>query len=295
MTEIVELRGEKRTVFDASHDNEEMARRYKVISGPQFNAGLILIGVGRISIGEKVLDLGCGTGELTAFIAILVGEKEGRVCGVDVSEERIRDARRLEKDHANISFSQGSAENIPHPDGSFDVVFFNATIHWVDNQLKALQECLRVLRPGGRLVLTTASAEDISPPDQIKAEVLAEDFYRPYYQPGQKDVLHYLTKAELETLYDRAGFQDIDVFRNSSELVREDKEDEKAEEGVYVFLETSSGGHFLLHLEFPPDVLLKAQTDIKNKFGGYRKGTSIVMKRVRLNGYGIKPFAAQEI
>ena len=76
--------------------------------------------------GERVLDLGCGSGWATRLLARLVGEGPegfGQVVGLDVSDEMIRQAREASKDFENIFYVWGSAQQIPWEENFFDKVF----------------------------------------------------------------------------------------------------------------------------------------------------------------------------
>lgn len=89
----------------------------------------------------KVLDLGCGTGISTRELK----QAGFNVCGLD-KEEGMLAAARL--DSPDISYVQGTAESIPFPDQSFDVVTAFTSFHWFQN-MEALAEITRVLKPGG--------------------------------------------------------------------------------------------------------------------------------------------------
>jgi trans-aconitate methyltransferase len=94
--------------------------------------------------GEHILDIGCGTGHLTANIAASGAE----VTGVDRSPDMIRLAREA---YPQIRFEVADATSIPLQD-SFDAVFSNATLHWVKEQERVVSEIARRLKPGGRFV-----------------------------------------------------------------------------------------------------------------------------------------------
>ncbi len=94
--------------------------------------------------GEKILDIGCGTGHLAAKIA----ESGAEVTGVDRSPEMVRQAREA---YPGIRFEVADATKIPL-DGGFDAVFSNATLHWIKEPEQVAAEIARLLRPGGRLV-----------------------------------------------------------------------------------------------------------------------------------------------
>ncbi|MGA2643041.1 MAG: methyltransferase domain-containing protein, partial [Spirochaetia bacterium] len=100
---------------------------------------------------ESVLDLGCGDGKVTVEIARRV--PGGRVIGIDSSEEMIRLSRAAfpTKEHPNLRFQHGDARSLGF-DREFDVVFSNATLHWVKDHGPVLTGAARSLRPGGRIL-----------------------------------------------------------------------------------------------------------------------------------------------
>jgi trans-aconitate methyltransferase len=94
--------------------------------------------------GERILDLGCGTGHLTARIA----EAGAHVMGVDRSPEMIRQAKER---YPALRFEVMDARGISL-DGSFDAVFSNATLHWIKEPERVIAAIKKTLRPGGRFV-----------------------------------------------------------------------------------------------------------------------------------------------
>jgi len=110
--------------------------------------------LGPVNKGEAVLDIGCGTGVDTFVAAILVGH-EGRVSGIDLIPEMLEQARtNLKKTSLkNVTLQEGSAEQLPFPDGTFDVVISNGVFNLIPDKAKALAEVFRVLRSSGRFQL----------------------------------------------------------------------------------------------------------------------------------------------
>lgn len=92
---------------------------------------------------ERILDLGCGDGQLTARLA--AGGVDVR--GVDASAAMVAAARAR-----GITADEASAENLPYADAAFDAVFSNAALHWVRDQDGMMAHVHRVLKPGGRFV-----------------------------------------------------------------------------------------------------------------------------------------------
>ncbi len=94
--------------------------------------------------GERILDVGCGTGQLTAEAA----RSGAELVGIDSSEEMIAGARR---NFPELRFEVARAEALPYV-AEFDAVFSNAALHWVRDQRGALAAIARALKPGGRFV-----------------------------------------------------------------------------------------------------------------------------------------------
>ena len=106
--------------------------------------------------GERVLDLGCGSGWATRLLARLVGEGPegfGQVVGLDVSDEMVRQAREASKDFENILYVWGSAQQIPWEENFFDKVLSVESFYYYPDQDRALMELFRVMAPKGRLFI----------------------------------------------------------------------------------------------------------------------------------------------
>lgn len=95
--------------------------------------------------GERILDVGCGTGQLTAKIADVGAE----VVGMDSSPHMIDEARRS---HPNLTFVVGDAHDFESPE-PFDAVFSNAALHWIHTPRQVVSCIARALKPEGRLAV----------------------------------------------------------------------------------------------------------------------------------------------
>lgn len=107
-----------------------------------------------IKPGDSVLDVGCGTGEVT--LAAKARARQGNVYGIDPAPEMISVARKkAARKRLEIDFRVGVIEALPFPDSSIDVVTSSLMMHHLPEDLKAhgLAEIYRVLKPGGRLLI----------------------------------------------------------------------------------------------------------------------------------------------
>jgi len=127
---------------------------------PMRDAGLKMLAA---APGERVLEIGFGTGHTLATLAQAVGP-EGRVLGIDISDSMVAMTRELldKQDLADRAELQcGDAEHLPYDDGSLDAVVMIFTLELFDTPAipRVLAECRRVLRSGGRIVVVGISKE----------------------------------------------------------------------------------------------------------------------------------------
>lgn len=108
--------------------------------------------LGPVDPGESVLDVGCGAGFDLIVASRLVGPS-GRVRGIDITAEMVERARENLKAAGalNAEVLQAASEDIPYPDGAFDLATSNGVLNLSPLKGKAFAEIFRVLRPGGRL------------------------------------------------------------------------------------------------------------------------------------------------
>jgi trans-aconitate methyltransferase len=130
-----------------------------------------------ISGDERVLDIGCGDGRITASIADLV--PAGAVLGVDSSQEMISFAREKFplQGHPNLSFQPGDARTLDFEE-EFDLVVSFAALHWVSDHGPVLRGIRRALKPGGRTFLQFGGRGNAALPLAIADEMTREDRWR---------------------------------------------------------------------------------------------------------------------
>lgn len=128
-------------------------------------------GLAGLNEGERVLDLGSGSGMDTFIAALMVGPG-GAVVGIDMTDAQRAKAALLSRQvgFANVSYVKGYLDALPFDDASFDVVISNGVINLCADKEKAFREAARILKPGGRLALSDIVTE-VQLPDGIVCNV----------------------------------------------------------------------------------------------------------------------------
>jgi ubiquinone/menaquinone biosynthesis C-methylase UbiE len=133
----------------------------------------ILIDLAQPKLGERVVDIACGTGIIAHLAAVKVGPT-GAVAGIDLNPGMLTVARSLKtaKDAASVQWHEASADRLPLPDGSFDIAYCQLGLQFFADRLAALREMRRVLSSKGRLALMVWCGIHESPGFDSFAEIL---------------------------------------------------------------------------------------------------------------------------
>ena len=159
---------------------------------PLTNWGLKLV---HVQDGWTMLDVGCGGG--FTIRRLLNRSKDAQVYGIDISEESVTKARKVNADvlDKQVYVTQGSAEQLPYSDEMFDLVTAVETVYFWPNLPDCLQEVRRVLKPGGKFAIMVEVVDSDSKWTSIVDGMTA-------YTPEQ-----------LKTLLDDAGFIQTEIHR----------------------------------------------------------------------------------
>jgi trans-aconitate methyltransferase len=180
------------------------AEEYARNSSAQWKWAVEAIEKIQLQPGEQVLDIGCGDGKVTALLASQV--PDGGVVGIDRSDEMVQYARNAfpPADNPHLTFQQMDALDIDFQE-RFDVVFSNATLHWVHNHRRVLTGIRTALKQGGRFFLSMGGRGNASAVVAAFEQVIEKneldryfvDFTFPYAFFGVEEYQAWLGEAGL--------------------------------------------------------------------------------------------------
>jgi len=164
------------------------------------------VAIASLKIGDIVLDLGSGAGFDAFLVSKKVG-KTGRVIGVDMTPEMVKKAgeNAQKGNYKNVEFRLGEIEKLPVEDNSIDVIISNCVINLSPEKQKVFEEAFRVLKPGGRLIVSDlVLVKEL--PDAIKDSVEA-------YAGCLAGAI---MKDEYLSFIKKSGFRDVEVVSQSN-------------------------------------------------------------------------------
>ncbi|MEE2749804.1 MAG: class I SAM-dependent methyltransferase [Myxococcota bacterium] len=159
-----------------------------------------LVALERIPIGpgQRILDLGCGNGWATRWLAHATGPN-GQATGIDLATQMVTRAQAVDNNPPQVAFQQGSFASLPFQDGSFEHAFSMESLYYADDLGEALTEVARVLSPGGSLCVCTDFFEE-----------------NPYCLdwPGMMQIpMQLLSSAGWVEAFEQAGFHRVETVR----------------------------------------------------------------------------------
>jgi len=189
--------------------------------------------------GDAILDLGCGTGELSAYLAELVGP-EGFVVGVDPDVKRLNLAKETHRDIKNLSLVQGNSDNFEGMGcEKFDIIFLNQVLHWIPSKQQAFKNMFSSLKEGGKVAIQCT--DHLHPFMATALEELFPEIKQRIKERGKE--IFFVDKDNVDRICATEGFEIVkSYYANNIKLVCESAE---------VFLKwlwSSSHGVFDLNL-----------------------------------------------
>lgn len=146
--------------------------------------------------GERILDLGCGTGQLTAKIA----ESGAKVIGLDHAPTMLEQAR---SQYPGIQFDSGDAQSFSYPE-PFDAIFSNAVLHWISRPEEVIRCVSQVLKTQGRFVVEFGGRGNVqqivTALQSTSLSILGRTIHHPWYFPSIAEFSSLLERHDLEVI-----------------------------------------------------------------------------------------------
>lgn len=169
-----------------------------------------LVGDARLRPGQQVLDLGSGTG-YPALLAAQVVDAQGTVVGIDLAEQMLAAAERKAKRLGllNVRFQTGDVTTLPFDAGSFDAVTSRFCLMFLPEIPKAVEEILRVLKPGAWVAAAVWSAPDKNPYLKIPLDTIKQFIELPPPDPTAPGIFRLAKPGDLAGMFQQAGLADV--------------------------------------------------------------------------------------
>jgi len=194
-------------------DSELYAQKHSYV----FRYGEDLLSLLQHKPGERILDLGCGTGHLTNLIV----KTGAHVIGIDSSQEMINLAKH---NYPDLNFEIRNASDFSFNE-KFDAVFSNAVLHWVLQKEAVVSSVYKNLREGGRFVLEMGGKDNVKRVVNTLRKILAENGYK---RNSELDIWYFPSIGEYSSLLEKIGFHvtyavhfDRDTFLNENDTIED--------------------------------------------------------------------------
>ncbi|NNC98664.1 MAG: class I SAM-dependent methyltransferase [Gammaproteobacteria bacterium] len=178
----------------------------------------LAIQAAEIEKGDSVIDIACGTGALAIAVSEFVGPK-GKTVGVDINQGMLKIAR---SKSSKVEWLNAPAERLPFVDDSFHCVVSQFGLMYFENQEIAIREMMRILQPGGKIVVivwdTLKNNPGLAAEEYLWQQTFGEDVDEAPYRLGDKTVLKRLFKTsgindiKIDTCEGRASFDSIESW-----------------------------------------------------------------------------------
>ena len=227
------------------------ATTYDRISDAQESWGHEIIEYRKWKGNEIVIDAGCGSGRTTKILSIKV--PQGKVIAVDSDLSMIRLAKENLANFSNIEFIKMDISQLELAE-KVDVVFSNATLHWILNHKKVFECFWQILNPDGQLLIQCGGHRDLAKTLSILNKVSkSKEFYNYYFSNNKGDDIwkqtwYFARKEDTKKILQEIGFRNIQVFLEDREAKFHNKEE------YFLFIKTIV---LIPYLKYLPNNMLK--------------------------------------
>lgn len=205
--------------------------------------------------GERILDLGCGSGQLSHEISSFTDQ----IIGIDSSKEMIEASREM---HQDLNFYQMDAASFQFKD-AFDAIFSNAVLHWVKDQKTASQNMFRHLKTGGRLVVEFGGAGNVATITNAIKSCLEE---RGFLENAGLERWYFPSISAYSTLLEEVGFEVVHAQLYDRPTLLESKND-----GIKDWIEMF-GAHFFEGISQEDKLAILDEVQNKVQSSCYKEG-----------------------
>jgi SAM-dependent methyltransferase len=220
-----------------------------------------------IGAGHRVLDVGCGIGDPTLQVAVLVGP-HGHVLGIDLVEDMIVTARERAAalGLAQAKFKAADVNTVELADASLDAVLARWSVIYVEDVQGVLARLRKALVPGGSIALTAWAPPEANPWITVPMDALARVHPVPKPDPNAPGVFHLSPDGALARALVRAGFQAVGQERVMLSQFARDADE------YWAMLTDMAGPQAPLHAALPASERAKVAADVADHLGRFRAG-----------------------
>lgn len=180
-----------------------ISRQYREKSLVQQKAAIRLLNLLKIKENDNIIDVGCGPGHITDVIKQIT---RGRIIGIDISENMIKQARVL---YPDIEFRQIAAEDLDYND-EFDIAFCNSVLPWFSEPTQAIRAIFNCLKKSGRIGLACPGTSSWTPFfDKIISKVAENENIKPIFSHWKDPWFRLPTKKDYKSFFEEHGFSTI--------------------------------------------------------------------------------------
>ncbi len=231
-----------------------------------------LIADARLRPGQRVLDLGCGTGYPSILAAQAVGN-QGSVVGLDLSDEMLTVARRKANAMglSNVEFQVTDVTTLPFEDTSFDSVISRFCLMFLPDIPNTVSEISRVLKPGACFAAAVWSSPEKNPYIRIPMDVIKKFVELPVPAPDQPGIFRLAREGDLSGIASKSGLKKI-----ADEDVKGESTFDSSDEYLKSLMDMAAPLQPLF-AKLSQEQRNAVENEIKNEMDKYKKGKGIAL------------------